>query len=132
MWSYLKGSHTPTARAPLDRTPSVHKPSANLDRGIPMEGEKPSRRGGVKSRISRFLACWVVIQAFLKGLETDWGKLKMKRERTEPNFLQMMEQMTQLMGKLTQAVAPRDNSKAPAFKNPSMKAPDSSDGTQAH
>ncbi|MBW0527562.1 hypothetical protein O181_067277 [Austropuccinia psidii MF-1] len=36
------------------------------------------------------------------------------------------------MGQLTQAVAPRDNSKAPAFRTPSMKAPDSFDGTQAH
>ncbi|MBW0518509.1 hypothetical protein O181_058224 [Austropuccinia psidii MF-1] len=31
------------------------------------------------------------------------------------------------MGHLTQAVTPRDNSKAPALKTPSMKAPDSSD-----
>ncbi|MBW0575107.1 hypothetical protein O181_114822 [Austropuccinia psidii MF-1] len=44
----------------------------------------------------------------------------------------MMEQMTQFMGQLTQAVTCRDNSKAPAFKNPSMKAPNSFDGTQAH
>ncbi|MBW0592671.1 hypothetical protein O181_132386 [Austropuccinia psidii MF-1] len=44
----------------------------------------------------------------------------------------MMEQMTQFMGQLTQAVTPRDNSKAPAFKTPSMKAPDFFDGTQAH
>ncbi|MBW0593206.1 hypothetical protein O181_132921 [Austropuccinia psidii MF-1] len=36
------------------------------------------------------------------------------------------------MGKLTQAGAPRHNSKAPAFKTPSMEAPDSFDGTQAH
>ncbi|MBW0558509.1 hypothetical protein O181_098224 [Austropuccinia psidii MF-1] len=44
----------------------------------------------------------------------------------------MMEQMTQFMGQLTQEVAPRDNSKAPAFKTPLMKAPDSFDGTQVH
>ncbi|MBW0574835.1 hypothetical protein O181_114550 [Austropuccinia psidii MF-1] len=52
--------------------------------------------------------------------------------QTDPSLLKMMEQMTQFMGQLTQAVAPRDNSKAPAFKTPSMKAPDSFDGTQAH
>ncbi|MBW0577843.1 hypothetical protein O181_117558 [Austropuccinia psidii MF-1] len=51
--------------------------------------------------------------------------------QTEPSLLKMMEKMTQFMGQLTQAVAPRDNSKAPAFKTPSMKAPDSFDGTQA-
>ncbi|MBW0561367.1 hypothetical protein O181_101082 [Austropuccinia psidii MF-1] len=44
---------TPTARAPLDRTPSVHPLSANLDRVPPMEGTAPSRRGGMKSRRSR-------------------------------------------------------------------------------
>ncbi|MBW0502469.1 hypothetical protein O181_042184 [Austropuccinia psidii MF-1] len=36
------------------------------------------------------------------------------------------------MGQLTQEVFPRRNSQAPEFKNPSMKAPDSSYGTQAH
>ncbi|MBW0460996.1 hypothetical protein O181_000711 [Austropuccinia psidii MF-1] len=50
----------------------------------------------------------------------------------EPNFPKMMEQITKLMGQLTQEVSPRDNSRAPAFKTPSMKAPDSFDGTQAH
>ncbi|MBW0593679.1 hypothetical protein O181_133394 [Austropuccinia psidii MF-1] len=36
------------------------------------------------------------------------------------------------MGQLTQAVSPKENSKAPAFKTPSMKAPDSFDGTKAY
>ncbi|MBW0495492.1 hypothetical protein O181_035207 [Austropuccinia psidii MF-1] len=44
---------TPTARAPLDRTPSVHQLSANLDRGPPMEGAAPPRRGDVKSKRSK-------------------------------------------------------------------------------
>ncbi|MBW0532736.1 hypothetical protein O181_072451 [Austropuccinia psidii MF-1] len=52
--------------------------------------------------------------------------------QAEPNFLKMIEKMTQLMGQLTQAVAPRKNSKAPAFKTPSMKVPYYFDGTQAH
>ncbi|MBW0488184.1 hypothetical protein O181_027899 [Austropuccinia psidii MF-1] len=43
---------TPTERAPLDGTPSIHQLSANMDRGPPMEGASPSRRGGVKSRRS--------------------------------------------------------------------------------
>ncbi|MBW0510671.1 hypothetical protein O181_050386 [Austropuccinia psidii MF-1] len=42
------------------------------------------------------------------------------------------EQMTQFMGQLTQAVSPRDNSRSPAFKTPSMKAPNYFDGTKAH
>ncbi|MBW0583208.1 hypothetical protein O181_122923 [Austropuccinia psidii MF-1] len=52
--------------------------------------------------------------------------------QAEPNFIKMMEQITQFMGQLTQAVAPRDISKAPAFKTASMKAPDSFDGTKAY
>ncbi|MBW0466221.1 hypothetical protein O181_005936 [Austropuccinia psidii MF-1] len=44
---------TPTARTPLDCTPSVHQLSENLDRGPPMEGEAPSRRGAMNSRRSR-------------------------------------------------------------------------------
>ncbi|MBW0476286.1 hypothetical protein O181_016001 [Austropuccinia psidii MF-1] len=48
---------TPKARIPLDLTPSVHQLSANLDRGLPMEGAEPSRRGGMKSRRSRSFSC---------------------------------------------------------------------------
>ncbi|MBW0483310.1 hypothetical protein O181_023025 [Austropuccinia psidii MF-1] len=118
---------TPTARLPLDHTPSVHQLSANLDRVPPMEGEAPSRRGGMK----------------LEEAEDEEGEESVEEEESEEtevatalkaelNFLKMMENMTQFMGKLTQAVAPRDNSKAPAFKTPSMKAPESFDGTQAH
>ncbi|MBW0495669.1 hypothetical protein O181_035384 [Austropuccinia psidii MF-1] len=44
---------TPTARVPVECTPSVHQLSANLERGPPMEGAEPSRRGGMKSRRSR-------------------------------------------------------------------------------
>ncbi|MBW0528470.1 hypothetical protein O181_068185 [Austropuccinia psidii MF-1] len=44
---------TPKARVPFDCTPSVHQLSANLDRGPQMEEAAPSRRGGIKSRISR-------------------------------------------------------------------------------
>ncbi|MBW0555466.1 hypothetical protein O181_095181 [Austropuccinia psidii MF-1] len=53
--------------------------------------------------------------------------------QTDPSLLKIMEQMAfTIMGHLSQAAAPRDNSKALVFKTPSMKAPDSFDGTQAH
>ncbi|MBW0536319.1 hypothetical protein O181_076034 [Austropuccinia psidii MF-1] len=45
--------------------------------------------------------------------------------QAEPNFLKVMKYMTQYMGQLTQEVSTRDTSKSPAFKTPSMKAPDS-------
>ncbi|MBW0537248.1 hypothetical protein O181_076963 [Austropuccinia psidii MF-1] len=44
---------TPTLMAPLYSTPSVHKLSANLDRGSPMEGAAHSRRGGMNSSRGR-------------------------------------------------------------------------------
>ncbi|MBW0469809.1 hypothetical protein O181_009524 [Austropuccinia psidii MF-1] len=43
-----------------------------------------------------------------------------------------MQQMTQSIGKLTESVSPRENTRAPAFKTQSQKAPDSFNGTQAH
>ncbi|MBW0470537.1 hypothetical protein O181_010252 [Austropuccinia psidii MF-1] len=46
-----------TARVPLNYTPSVHKMSANLDRGKPIEGAAPSRKWGMKSRRSRSFSC---------------------------------------------------------------------------
>ncbi|MBW0564762.1 hypothetical protein O181_104477 [Austropuccinia psidii MF-1] len=52
--------------------------------------------------------------------------------QAEPNFLKMMEQMTQFMGQLMQTVSPRDSSKCAALKTPSMNAPDSFDGTKSY
>ncbi|MBW0505698.1 hypothetical protein O181_045413 [Austropuccinia psidii MF-1] len=157
---------TPTARVPLDHTPSVHQLSANLDRGPPMEGAAPSRRGEIKSRRSRSFSGLLGgypgmsegARARLGEAEDEEGEESEETEvatalggapeaseaaniahsnqplvsQAEPNFLNIMEQMTQFMGKLTQAVAPRDNFKTPALKTPSMKAPDSFDGMQAH
>ncbi|MBW0511105.1 hypothetical protein O181_050820 [Austropuccinia psidii MF-1] len=36
--------------------------------------------------------------------------------QSDPSLLKIMEQMATIMGKLSQEAAPRDNSKAPAFK----------------
>ncbi|MBW0495148.1 hypothetical protein O181_034863 [Austropuccinia psidii MF-1] len=135
---------TPTARAPLDCTPSVHQLSANLDRGPPMEGAAPSRRGGVKSRRSRsfsgllggYLGVSQGPRSRLGEAEDEEGEESVEEEESEetevaaalagapeapeapeapnlalsnqpsvsqakPNFLKMMEQMTQLMVQLT-------------------------------
>ncbi|MBW0473869.1 hypothetical protein O181_013584 [Austropuccinia psidii MF-1] len=127
-----------------------------------MEGEAPSRRGGVNARSSRsfsgFLGGYSSIsqgpRSRLGKAEDEDGEKSEETEvagaplaskasnlahstrhlvsQAEPNILKMMEQMTQFMGQINQAVSPRDNSKAPAFKTPSMKAPYSFDGTQAH
>ncbi|MBW0521018.1 hypothetical protein O181_060733 [Austropuccinia psidii MF-1] len=157
---------TPTARAPLAFKPSVNQLSADLDPGAPMEGAAPSRRGGVKSRISRsfsgFLGGYPSIFQGPRSIpgeaEDEEGEESEESEvaaalagapqnseapnlaisnqplasQAEPNFLKMIEKMTQFMGQITQAVAPKDTSKSPAFKTPSMKAPDSFDGTKAY
>ncbi|MBW0577022.1 hypothetical protein O181_116737, partial [Austropuccinia psidii MF-1] len=49
--------------------------------------------------------------------------------QTEPSLLAIMQQMTQIMANL-QASASSDVSRPPAFKTPSMKAPECSDLTQ--
>ncbi|MBW0580694.1 hypothetical protein O181_120409 [Austropuccinia psidii MF-1] len=163
---------TPTARVPLDCIPSVHQLSSNLDRGPPMEGAAPSRRGGMKSRRSRSFSGLLGgypgmsegARARLGEAEDKEGEESVEEEdygetevadalenapevpqgsnialpsqplvsQTEQSLLKMMEQMTQFMGQLTQALTPRDNYKAPAFKTPSTKVPDSFDGTKAH
>ncbi|MBW0520135.1 hypothetical protein O181_059850 [Austropuccinia psidii MF-1] len=157
---------TPTVRDPLERMPSVHQLSANLDRGPPMEGAVPSRRRGVKSIRSRSFSGFLGgYQSIPQGprsrsgeAEDEEGEESEETEvaaalagapeaseppniahsnqplvsQAEPNILKMMEQMTQLMGQLTQEVAPRDSSKSPEFKTPSMKEPDSFDGTKAY
>ncbi|MBW0530817.1 hypothetical protein O181_070532 [Austropuccinia psidii MF-1] len=162
----------PTERVPLDCTPSVHQLSENLDRVPPMEGEAPSRRGGIKSKRSRsfsgLFAGYPLIsegeRARLGEVGDEEGEESVKEEdsgetevadalanapevpqgsnlaptnqplvsQSDTSLLKTMEKMATIMGQISQAEAPRDNSKAPALKNPSMKAPDSFDGTQAH
>ncbi|MBW0568111.1 hypothetical protein O181_107826 [Austropuccinia psidii MF-1] len=138
---------TPIARALLDCTQSVHQLSANLDRRLPMEGAAPSRRGGVNSRrsgsFSGFLGGYPSIPQGPRSISGEAEDTASEApnlahsnqpldSQAEPNFLKMMEQMTQFMEQLTQSVAPRDTSKAPTFKNPSIKAPDCFDGTKAY
>ncbi|MBW0578370.1 hypothetical protein O181_118085 [Austropuccinia psidii MF-1] len=120
---------TPTARAPLYHTPLVHQLSANLDRGPPMEGASPSRRGGPRNRSGESEdeegeSEETEVAATLAGAPeaSEAPNLALSNQplvsKAEPNFLKMMEQMTQFMGQLTQAVDPRDTSKAPEFKTP--------------
>ncbi|MBW0585639.1 hypothetical protein O181_125354 [Austropuccinia psidii MF-1] len=150
---------TPTARAPSDRTPSVHQLSENLDRGPPMEEAALSRRSrSFSGLLGGYPGMSEGARARLGEVEDEEGEDSGETEvadalentpevpqgsnlahssqplvsQAEPSLLKMMEQMTQFMGQLTQAVTLRDNSKAPSFKTQSMKAPDSFDGTQAH
>ncbi|MBW0558440.1 hypothetical protein O181_098155 [Austropuccinia psidii MF-1] len=120
---------TPTARVPLDHTPSVHQLSARARLG---EAEDEEGEESVEEEESEETEVATALECVPEASETE--NLAHYNQplvsQVEPNFLKMMEQMTQFMGQLTQAVTPRDNSKAPAFKTPSMKAPDSFDGTK--
>ncbi|MBW0473344.1 hypothetical protein O181_013059 [Austropuccinia psidii MF-1] len=128
---------TPTVGVPLDLTQSVHQLSRNLDRR-----EEPSRRGGMNSVRS------ISFSGLLRGYP---GICKRPRTLAEipeapnltlsnrllvsqavPKFLKIIKKRTQSMGKLTQAVSPRENSRTLAFNSPLMKEPHSLDGIQAH
>ncbi|MBW0476237.1 hypothetical protein O181_015952 [Austropuccinia psidii MF-1] len=122
---------TPTARASLERTPSVHQLSENLDRGPPVQGEAPSRRGEEESEETEVAAALAGSPEASKAPNLAHSNQPCVSQ-AEPNFLKIMEQMTQFMGQLTQEVTPRDTSKAPEINTPSMKAPDSFYGTKAY
>ncbi|MBW0581174.1 hypothetical protein O181_120889 [Austropuccinia psidii MF-1] len=74
-----------------------------------------------------------VVDALSNSPEVPQVSNKPLVSQPDPSLLKIMEQMVfTIMGQIPQAAAPRDNSKAPVFKTPSMKAPDSFGGTQAH
>ncbi|MBW0570300.1 hypothetical protein O181_110015, partial [Austropuccinia psidii MF-1] len=122
---------TPTARVPLDRTPSAHQLSARARLGEVEyeEGEESvDEEDSGETEVADVLA---------NAPEVSQGSTLAPTNQTlvsqsDPSLLKIMEQMATIMGQLSQTAAPRDNSKAPAFKTPSMKAPDSFDGNQAH
>ncbi|MBW0537997.1 hypothetical protein O181_077712 [Austropuccinia psidii MF-1] len=104
---------TPTLRAPLYPIPSVHQLNPNLERGLPMEGAALIRSGGHRSRLGE---AEVEEGAPAKAAATEAPEVanqalsnKPLFSQAEPNFLKMMEKITQFMGQLTQTVAPRDN-----------------------
>ncbi|MBW0523641.1 hypothetical protein O181_063356 [Austropuccinia psidii MF-1] len=102
-----------------------------------MDGEAPSRSGGVKSRRSRSFSG--LLGGYPRNYqgprsrsgeaEDEEGEESVEEEESEetevaaalaadPNFLKMMEPMTQFMGQLTQEASPINTSRAPEFKTP--------------
>ncbi|MBW0591029.1 hypothetical protein O181_130744, partial [Austropuccinia psidii MF-1] len=57
------------------------------------------------------------------------GPTLAQSDQPEPSLLAIMQQMTQIMANL-QAASSSEASRPPAFKTPSMKAPECFDGTQ--
>ncbi|MBW0463431.1 hypothetical protein O181_003146 [Austropuccinia psidii MF-1] len=103
---------TPTERAPLDHTPSVQqlRPRSRLGEAKDEEGE-----GCVEEEDSE----GTELAAALAGVPeaSEAPNLPYYNQplvsQAEHNFLKIMEQMTQFVGQITQAVAPRDNPRAP-------------------
>ncbi|MBW0555904.1 hypothetical protein O181_095619 [Austropuccinia psidii MF-1] len=121
----------PTERAPLDCTPSVHQPRPRSRSGKAEDEEGEEYVEEKESREDEVVAALAGAPESSEAPNLAHSNQPLVSQ-AEPNFLRMMEQMSQLMGQLTQEVASRDTSKAPAFKTPSMKAPDSFDGTKAY
>ncbi|MBW0525287.1 hypothetical protein O181_065002 [Austropuccinia psidii MF-1] len=96
-----------------------------------MEGDAPWRRGGEEYEEPQVAATLTGAPEASEAANLAHSDQPIVSQ-AEPNSLKIMEHMAQFMRQLTQEVAPRDNFKAPAFKNPSMKAPECFDGTQAH
>ncbi|MBW0468085.1 hypothetical protein O181_007800 [Austropuccinia psidii MF-1] len=120
---------TPTSKAPLDHTPSVHQLRCRSRSG---EAEDEEGEESVEEEASEETEVAAALAGAPEASEAPnlaHSNLPLVTE-AEPNVLKMMEQMTQVMGQLSQTVAPRNISEAQAFNTPSMKAPDSFDGTR--
>ncbi|MBW0572545.1 hypothetical protein O181_112260 [Austropuccinia psidii MF-1] len=130
----------PTPRAPLAGTPAVSQLRAKLDRGHVLEGEAPSRKEGrgpgedceeqeensVEEEESDGTEG---VPAPVEASQGTGGPTLPQSNQSEPSLLAIMQQMTQIMANL-QAASSSEASRPPAFKTPSMKAPECFDGTQ--
>ncbi|MBW0464593.1 hypothetical protein O181_004308 [Austropuccinia psidii MF-1] len=131
-------ARAPTPRAPLDGTPAVPQLRAQLDRGPRMEGAAPSRKEGRGPRRSHNSSGVVgqfpgLSRTTFKGPGTGGPTLAQYDQpvshQSELFLLAIMQQMTKIMANL-QAASVSESSRPPAFKTPSMKAPEHFDGTQ--
>ncbi|MBW0563684.1 hypothetical protein O181_103399 [Austropuccinia psidii MF-1] len=139
---------TPTPRAPLNGTPAVSQLRAKLDRGPILEGAAPSRKEGrVPRRSSKDgeeeeensveeeeSDGTEGVPAPVEASQCTGGPTLAQSNQavshqSEPSLLAIMHQMTDIMANL-QAASCSEPSIPPAFKTPSMKAPECFDGTQ--
>ncbi|MBW0548936.1 hypothetical protein O181_088651 [Austropuccinia psidii MF-1] len=137
---------TPTPRVPLDGTPAVPQLRAQLDRGPRMEGRKRAKKinfivqgedddeeeeNSVEEEESDGTEG---VPAPVGASQSTGGPTLAQSDQpvshqSEPSLLAIMQQMTQIMANL-QAASSSGSSRPPAFKTPSMKAPECFDGTQ--
>ncbi|MBW0473496.1 hypothetical protein O181_013211 [Austropuccinia psidii MF-1] len=137
---------TPTPRAPLDGTLPVPQLRAQLDRVPHMEGAEPSRKEGGGPRRSngeeeeensveeeesdgtKGVPAPVGASQGTRGLTSAQSNQPVSHQ-SEPSLLAIIQQMTQIIANL-QAASSSEASRPPAFKTPSMKAPECFDGIQ--
>ncbi|MBW0552685.1 hypothetical protein O181_092400 [Austropuccinia psidii MF-1] len=141
---------TPTPRAPLDGTPEVFQLRDKLDREAILERAAPSRKEGRASRRSspgedgeeeeensveeEESDGTEGVPAPVEASQGTGGPTLAQSNQpvshqSEPSLLAIMQKMTQIMANL-QAASSSEASRPPAFKTPSMKAPECFDGTQ--
>ncbi|MBW0472102.1 hypothetical protein O181_011817 [Austropuccinia psidii MF-1] len=132
---------TLTPRATLDGTPAVPQLRAQLDRGPSMEGEAPSRKEGRgPRRSSSFSGVNVRFPGLSRtnlhgpGEDGTGGPTLAQSDQPvshqyEPSLLAIIQQMTQIIANIQEASS-SESQRPPAFKTPSVKAPEYFDGTQ--
>ncbi|MBW0548152.1 hypothetical protein O181_087867 [Austropuccinia psidii MF-1] len=132
---------TPTPRAPLDGTPEVPQLRAHFGRSNTIqEGRKSakkinfifrSKENSVEEEESDGTEGAPALVGESQGTEgpTLARSHQLDSHQSEPSLLAIMQQMTQIMANL-QAASFSEASRPPAFKTPSMKAPECFDGTQ--
>ncbi|MBW0493117.1 hypothetical protein O181_032832 [Austropuccinia psidii MF-1] len=138
--------HTPTPRAALDGTPAVPQLRVQLDRGPCREGAAPSRKEGKGPRRSRSFSGvensveeegsdgTEGVPAPVGASQGTGGPTLSQSDQpvshwSEPSLLAIMQQMTQIMANFHEASV-SESSRPPAFKTPSMMAPEFFDGPQ--
>ncbi|MBW0492656.1 hypothetical protein O181_032371 [Austropuccinia psidii MF-1] len=132
---------TPTPGALLDGTPAVPQLRAQWDRGPHMEGRKRAKKiklilrsedgeeeeeNSVEEEESDGTEG---VPAPVEASQGTGGPTLAQSNQPEPSLLAIMQQMTQIMANLQEASS-SEASRPPAFKTPSMKAPECFDGTQ--
>ncbi|MBW0506795.1 hypothetical protein O181_046510, partial [Austropuccinia psidii MF-1] len=113
---------TPTPRDPLDGTTAVPQLRAQLYRGSREVGEEEEENSMEEEDSDGTEGAPAPV-----GVPKGTGGPTVVH--SEPTLLAIMQQMTQNMANL-QAASSSESSRPPAFKNPSMKAPECFDGSQ--
>ncbi|MBW0551495.1 hypothetical protein O181_091210, partial [Austropuccinia psidii MF-1] len=137
---------TPTPIVPLDGTPAVSQLRAQLDRGPRMEGRRRAKKINLivqgeddddeeENYVEEEESDGTEGVPTPVGASQSTGGPALAQSdqpvylQSEPYLLGIMQQMTQIMANLQEASS-SGSSRPPAFKTPSMKAPECFDGTQ--